>query len=136
MEKGDKLEIDEVIELQKIDEMIGEETTIRLNNLFFDLDKYVIRAESYPELKRMANIIKENDLRIEIQGHTDNTGSPAYNKELSEKRANAVREYLIAQGIGAAKISIQGLGETQPVASNDTEEGRAQNRRVEIKFVK
>jgi outer membrane protein OmpA-like peptidoglycan-associated protein len=136
IEKGDKLEIDEVIELQKIDEMIGEETTIRLNNLFFDLDKYVIRSESYPELKRMANIIKENDLRIEIQGHTDNTGSPEYNKELSEKRANAVKEYLVAQGLEAAKISIQGLGETQPVASNDTEEGRAQNRRVEIKFVK
>lgn len=136
LEKGDKLEVDEIIELQKIDEMIGEETTIRLNNLFFDLDKYVIRSESYPELKRMANIIKENDLQIEVLGHTDNTGSPEYNKNLSEKRANAVKEYLIAQGLEASKINVQGFGETQPLASNDTEEGRAQNRRVEIKFIR
>ncbi len=136
LEKGDKLEVNEVIELQKIDEMIGEETTIRLNNLFFDLDKYLIRSESYPELKRMASIIKSNDLSIEILGHTDNTGSPEYNKNLSEKRANAVKEYLVDQGMEPSKIKIQGFGETQPVASNDTEEGRAQNRRVEIKFVK
>jgi outer membrane protein OmpA-like peptidoglycan-associated protein len=136
LEEGAKLEVDEIIELQKIDEMIGEENTIRLNNLFFDLDKFVIRTESYPELKRMANIITDNNLRIEILGHTDNTGSPAYNKTLSEQRANAVQEYLIGQGIDASKITIQGFGETKPLASNDTEKGRAQNRRVEIKFVK
>ncbi len=132
LEEGAKLEVDEVIELRKI----GEETTIRLNNLFFDLDKFVIRSASYPELQRLATIIKDNDLRIEVLGHTDNSGSPSYNKTLSENRANAVKKYLVSQGIDAGKISTQGFGETQPIESNDTVEGRAQNRRVEIKFVK
>ncbi len=135
LEEGGRLEVDEVIELQKIEEMIGKETTIRLNNLFFDLDEFTIRAESYPELNRMASIIKENNLSIEVLGHTDNTGSVEYNKTLSEKRATAVKEYLVSQGIEAAKIAIRGFGETQPVASNDTEEGRGKNRRVEVRFV-
>lgn len=136
LEKGDRLEMDEVIELQKIDEMIGEERTIRLNNLFFDLDKYVLRSESFPELNRMVDIIKENDLSIEVLGHTDNTGSPEYNKKLSEQRAGAVRDYLVSQGIPTDKIATKGFGETQPLASNETEEGRARNRRVEIRFIK
>lgn len=75
------------------------------------------------------------DSLIDVYGHTDSTGSDAYNQALSERRARAVADYLIMRGVSSARIRSQGFGETQPVASNDTPEGRSRNRRVEIKIV-
>jgi OOP family OmpA-OmpF porin len=71
-------------------------------------------------------------MRIEVGGHTDNVGNDAANQKLSEQRANAVREFLIAKGIDGTRIVAKGYGETKPIATNETEEGRAQNRRTEV----
>lgn len=107
--------------------------SIRLNNIFFEFDKATLQPESYPELNRLVNVMKENEaLNIAIAGHTDSKGSDLYNLELSDERAKAVRQYLIDQGIEMVRISAQGFGETQPVETNDTEEGRQMNRRVEF----
>ena len=72
------------------------------------------------------------NMRVSVEGHTDSIGSDAYNQKLSERRAQAVRDYLVSQGIDAARISVKGWGKAKPVASNKTEAGRAENRRVEI----
>jgi OOP family OmpA-OmpF porin len=69
---------------------------------------------------------------VEVAGHTDSTGSETYNQGLSERRANSVKDYLTSQGVTATRLSAKGYGEAQPVASNDTKEGRAENRRVEL----
>ena len=72
------------------------------------------------------------DLRVSVEGHTDSVGSVAYNQTLSERRAKTVRDYLVSQGIDASRITTRGFGKSKPIASNDTAEGRAENRRVEI----
>lgn len=110
--------------------------TIVLKNIFFDVNRFELKPESYPELDQVAALLKDNpSLSISIIGHTDNTGKPADNLKLSKDRANAVIAYLKSKGIAAARLSARGLGETQPVAGNDTEQGRAQNRRTELKVV-
>lgn len=116
------------------EEMKANNLALPLNNLFFETAKYAIQAESYPELNRLAEWVKENELNIEISGHTDNVGNDDSNQTLSENRANAVRSYLIKKGCQADRISAKGFGETKPVASNDAPEGRAQNRRVEFRI--
>ncbi|MBY0302074.1 MULTISPECIES: OmpA family protein [Sphingomonas] len=87
-------------------------------------------------LDRVAGVLSEyNQSYIDVYGHTDSTGSDAYNQTLSERRAASVADYLSSHGVQAARIATRGFGETQPIASNETEEGRAANRRVEIKIV-
>lgn len=87
-------------------------------------------------LDRVASVLSEyNQSYIDVYGHTDSTGSDAYNQGLSERRAVSVADYLSSHGVAAARIATRGFGETQPIASNETEEGRAANRRVEIKIV-
>ena len=87
-------------------------------------------------LDRVAGVLSEyNQSYIDVYGHTDSTGSDAYNQTLSERRAASVADYLSRHGVQAARIATRGFGETQPIASNETEEGRAANRRVEIKIV-
>ncbi|UKN00797.1 OmpA family protein [Paracrocinitomix mangrovi] len=109
---------------------------IRLNNTFFDTGKSDLRDESISELTRIALIMKKNpELTFEISGHTDNVGSDATNKTLSESRAQAVFNYLIERGIKKERLTFIGYGETKPVDSNDTEDGRQNNRRVEIKIL-
>ena len=82
----------------------------------------------------MVKLMKNySDLKLEIQGHTDNTGSRDYNLKLSEKRAETVKSFLVLYGIDSSRMTTKGYGPDQPVSSNDTEEGRAQNRRVELK---
>jgi OOP family OmpA-OmpF porin len=76
---------------------------------------------------------RHQDLEVEIAGHTDSTGSESYNQALSQRRADSVREALIAGGIDAARLSAKGYGESEPIADNDTEEGRAKTRRVEMR---
>lgn len=101
----------------------------------FDFDKYNIRSDARPILDEAVTILKEEDAEVIIaEGHTDSIGTDQYNMRLSTRRANAVRDYLVKQGISASRITIKAYGETRPVATNDTADGRAQNRRVEIRF--
>jgi len=106
--------------------------SIRLNNIFFEFDKSNLLEESIFELERLVTIMNENrNMVIQIAGHTDNYGSDAYNKKLSEDRAMAVYMYLKSKGLGDRASSV-GYGESMPVSTNDTDEGRALNRRVEF----
>jgi outer membrane protein OmpA-like peptidoglycan-associated protein len=101
--------------------------------IFFDVDKADLRDISYPELDRAVQLLKETpSMQAEIAGHTDSTGSTEYNNELSRRRAESVRSYLIAKGIRSDRLTAEGYGSKQPVASNGSENGRAENRRVEF----
>lgn len=112
-------------------------TSIRLNNVFFDQGKYDVRSESFAELDRLSDFLKSNTTtEIELGGHTDNIGSDNDNKLLSQNRVNAVMAYLVTQGIAQNRLTAKGFGESKPVATNDTEEGRQQNRRVEFTILK
>ena len=105
-------------------------------NVFFGVNKSDIRSEAYPQLNEAVKILNENpEMRVEIQGHTDNTGSEAYNQTLSEKRAVAIKAYLVKEGIDADRLEEKGYGESVPIASNDSEEGRQKNRRVRFKRI-
>lgn len=106
-----------------------------LKNVFFETGLSSIKKESWPSLDELVSAMKSKPaLCIEIAGHTDNVGKPEANQKLSEDRANAVRDYLIKHGIEAKRVTAKGYGETQPVASNDTAEGRQQNRRTEVRI--
>ena len=104
-----------------------------LKNIFFDTDKYDLQEKSKTELQKIIRFLGDNPaLKIQITGHTDNTGTPAYNQQLSEKRAQSVYNYLINNGIISTRLSWKGFGQTQPKTSNDSEEGRQLNRRIEF----
>jgi outer membrane protein OmpA-like peptidoglycan-associated protein len=106
---------------------------VTLPGLFFDSGKSVLKPGARNTLAKIADQLKMNpDARIEIEGHTDSVGEEAMNQTLSEKRAAAVRNYLAGRGVTAARITMTGMGESSPVASNDTPSGRQQNRRVEL----
>jgi outer membrane protein OmpA-like peptidoglycan-associated protein len=106
---------------------------VTLPGLFFDSGKSVLKPGAKNTLTKIAEQLRMNpETRIEIEGHTDSVGSESMNQTLSEKRAAAVRDYLAARGIPAARVTISGMGESTPVASNDTPAGRQQNRRVEL----
>ena len=110
---------------------------IRLNNVFFDLNLAVLRPESFPELDRVIKLMRENkEINIAVSGHTDNIGSDEKNLQLSIDRATAVATYIKQGGIDVERVTASGFGKTKPVATNDTEEGRQQNRRVEFSIVK
>ena len=101
----------------------------------FDIGKANIKTESMTEINRIAQLMKDNgDLKFEVQGHTDNTGTVAGNQKLSEQRAQAIVNKLVEMGIAANRLSAKGMGQSAPLADNSTDEGRAKNRRVE--FVK
>jgi flagellar motor protein MotB len=109
--------------------------TAVLKNIFFEYDSYELKKESFPELEKLKNFITDNNLSIEIQGHTDNQGTEAYNQKLSTNRAKAVYDYLIKSGIKKEKLSYKGYGFKIPKSTNSTEEGRAKNRRTEFKVL-
>jgi len=110
---------------------------VRLNNVFFDFDKWDLRPESFIELDRVVKLLKENPaIEIEMSAHTDSRGSDEYNITLSHNRARSVMEYILSKGIAPARIISQGYGETRPVAPNDTDENRQLNRRVEFTILK
>lgn len=114
-------------------EPIQAGSTVVLKNIFFGTDSYVLKDESKVELNKLIDLLKQNaSLKIEISGHTDNQGKEDYNQKLSENRAKAVYDYLVASGIVASRLSYKGYGETKPLTTNDTEEGRSQNRRTEF----
>lgn len=115
---------------------VEPEVTIVLNNIFFDFDRYTLKAESFPELKRIAALMKEKPgMTVEIAGHTDSIGDGEYNMRLSERRANSVVRYLETQGIEKKRLTVSYFGELKPVDTNETVEGRRNNRRVEFKII-
>ena len=108
--------------------------SVPINNLLFETASDMIMPSSLPELKRIATFVKTYGYNVQLSGHTDNIGQPEDNKRLSQARAESVRNQLIAFGCQPEAITAYGYGDTQPVASNDTEEGRQLNRRVEIQI--
>ena len=110
---------------------------VRLNNVFFDFDKWDLRPESFVELERVVKLLQDNPaIEIEMSAHTDSYGSDDYNFKLSDNRARSVMEYIISKGITQSRIISHGYGETVPVVANDTPENRQLNRRVEFKILK
>ena len=108
-----------------------------LKNIFFEFDKYDLQDKSKTELEKMVRFLTENPLiKIEIGGHTDNDGSPAYNLKLSQNRAQSVASYLVQYGIDIKRISQKGYGADRPIQPNDSEENKQANRRIEFKILK
>jgi outer membrane protein OmpA-like peptidoglycan-associated protein len=106
---------------------------LTLSDVLFEFDKANLKPGSERSLSKVAEFLRENpDRKVTIEGYTDNIGSDAYNIELSQRRADSVRNYLVQNGVSADRITAHGLGEEYPVASNDTQAGRQQNRRVQI----
>ncbi len=115
-------------------ERIGEGIKITFDSgLLFEVDKYDLTSSAQTNLTDLARILnKYEDTNVLIEGHTDSTGADDYNMRLSERRAQAVSHYLASQSVASGRFSLMGYGETQPIASNDTAEGRRLNRRVEL----
>ncbi len=111
--------------------------TVRLKNIYFDFDKTTLKPESYVELDKVVDFLKQNShVSIEISGHTDSKGSDEYNLNLSQGRSQAVVDYVASQGIDKNRLQAHGYGEAKPIDTNDTDEGRANNRRVEFTILK
>ena len=109
---------------------------IALKNVFFNTGKWDVKEDSYAELDRLISLLSDiPTLKIEISGHTDNIGTESFNEILSQRRADAVVRYLVAKGINKDRLSAKGYGQSLPVESNDTEEGRAANRRTEFEIL-
>jgi outer membrane protein OmpA-like peptidoglycan-associated protein len=106
---------------------------VNMSDVLFDTGKYSLRPLAREKLAKVAGIVSGHPgLRLDVEGHTDNVGGDDYNQQLSEQRGESVRGYLTDQGMAAGSVTARGFGKTQPVASNDTAEGRQQNRRVEL----
>jgi outer membrane protein OmpA-like peptidoglycan-associated protein/tetratricopeptide (TPR) repeat protein len=124
--------VNKTIELKNI--KVGSK--IALRNIFFDTGKSTLRPESNAELDRLVKLLKDvPSLKIELSGHTDNTGSASLNEKLSQERADAVVAYLVSKGIDKSRLTAKGYGSSRPVASNDTAEGRQLNRRTEFEII-
>jgi outer membrane protein OmpA-like peptidoglycan-associated protein len=107
-----------------------------LNNIFYDFDRSNLRSESVSELERLVDMLKKNpSVKIELSSHTDSRGSDEYNLKLSQDRAQSVVSFLNSKGVSNDRLVAKGYGEAQPVATNDTEEGRQFNRRTEFKIL-
>lgn len=119
------------------DGCVNEAQTIVLQNVNFEFDKDRLTAEAEEVLRGVSQgLLAQTDLRVELAGHTDSKGSNSYNQALSDRRAASVRRFLLAQGVPASQFVSKGYGETQPIDTNETDEGRARNRRVEFKVLK
>ncbi len=109
------------------------EAVIELEGVNFDFDKATLKPETKVILNEAAALLSKHErVVVEVAGHTDSRGTEKYNQGLSERRANAVKDYLTGKGVKASRLTARGYGESRPVASNDTDEGRAENRRVEL----
>lgn len=116
---------------------VEPDATIVLNNIFFDFNKAVLKSESFPELNRIVDLMNEKStMQVELAGHADATGPENYNLVLSEQRAKAVGKYIAGKGIAKERIAVVFYGESKPIDTNATPEGRKKNRRVEFKIVK
>jgi OOP family OmpA-OmpF porin len=113
--------------------MVNSHGCWSLSNVNFDFDSATIRADAYPELNNIVNILRKNpNMRVTLEGHTDSMGSERYNLGLSQRRARAVMNYLVRKGVSAGRLSSVGFGESRPIESNSTDSGRAANRRVDL----
>jgi outer membrane protein OmpA-like peptidoglycan-associated protein len=115
----------------------GDEIVLNMpSKVTFDVDSAIVSPQFQPTLNEVARVLSQYEKTfVDVVGHTDSTGSDAYNMTLSQRRADSVATYLSSNGVLRARIATQGMGESQPIANNDSETGRAQNRRVEIKLV-
>ena len=115
---------------------IEKNQTLVLKGIFFDIDDYRLKPESYPELRQLLAFLRLNPkVRIEIAGHTDDTGGDEHNYRLSEDRAFEVYKFLFLHRVPKERMEYKGYGKDRPLAPNDTEGGRAKNRRTEIKII-
>ena len=125
------------IKMVSREELVESGTSIRINNIFFETASTELQEESFEELDRLLRILSENPgIPAVIEGHTDNVGNEEYNMELSLNRAKSVLKYLVLKGFNIDKLEAKGCGESKPIAPNSTVKGRAQNRRVEFRFLK
>lgn len=126
-------ELDKELEDAEV-ERVGEGIKVTFDSgLLFDFDSAALRTAAERDLAEFANSMEEFDeARVLIVGHTDSKGPEAYNRDLSERRAASAADYIMEQGIGSSRLNTAGRGETEPVATNETAEGRQQNRRVEV----
>lgn len=126
---------EEDVVVKSIEEILASGEEIRINNIFFDSDKADLLKESFLELDKLIQILnKYPNIHVILEAHTDNIGSDKYNDDLSLRRAKAVQQYLVTNSIAAKRITEKGFGKRKPVSSNDTEEGRAANRRVQFRL--
>ena len=117
-------------------EPLRKDTREVLNNVFFETGKWDLDEKSKPELEKLVRLLKANPaLRLEISGHTDDVGDDKKNLDLSQKRANSVRDFLTGAGIAAARLETKGYGETRPVVPNTSDDTRRQNRRIEARIL-
>jgi outer membrane protein OmpA-like peptidoglycan-associated protein len=125
----------QAMELNILLQPIKKGNSVILQNIFFDTNKFTLKDESQVELKKLLNFLINNpEIEIEIEGHTDNVGSEEYNDLLSMNRSKQVMDYLVENGIDDSRLSNQGFGSSQPIATNDTEEGRSKNRRTAFRI--
>ena len=111
-------------------------TKVVLENIYFETSKSTLKTDSYEQLNQVIKFLENNEtIRLEISGHTDNTGSLKVNTRISKERAKAVVDYIVSQGINSSRLESKGYAFTQPISPNDTEEGREKNRRVEFKVL-
>ncbi|MBO6518369.1 MAG: OmpA family protein [Bacteroidia bacterium] len=119
----------------EIPEELVKKVNLAAKNVHFETASATIKQESYADLDSIVEILLDNPtINVYVEGHTDNVGNPADNMTLSQKRAESVKAYLVGKGVDATRLEAKGYGETQPIADNSTEEGRALNRRVEVKM--
>lgn len=131
-EKGFKKKL--TFDAEEIKKELDEKGQIAIYGIYFDLDKSTLKIEAEKTLIEIVKLMKSYpELKIEIQGHTDSQGSREYNLKLSEKRSETVKSFITLYGIDSSRMTTKGFGPDKPIASNDTEEGRSKNRRVELK---
>jgi OOP family OmpA-OmpF porin len=111
---------------------VPSEEKIVLRGVNFDFDKADIRPDAAVILDEAASLLSQSSGNVSVGGHTDSVGADAYNQGLSERRAAAVKDYLVGKGVDSSRLTTTGYGESSPIASNDTADGRALNRRVEL----
>ena len=127
--------LEEIIEMVEKNESVIGKTICAIDVINFDFAKSDIKMESFEYLDKLAAILIVTQVRVEVKGHTDNVGSEEVNMELSKERAKAVVRYLIREGVDKDKISYSYYGMSKPLTTNDTEEGRTMNRRVEFEIL-
>lgn len=128
--------LDEINDLMLKGESVAGKTICAINDINFEFGESTIKSESYAYLDKLANTLVRTRARIEVKGHTDNVGTEEFNMDLSRKRAQAVVDYLVKRGVSQDKLSYSYYGMSKPLATNDTEEGRTLNRRVEFEILK
>lgn len=126
---------DAPLKVMRTSDLVGGKTA-PLDHIYFDFAKATLQPQSYPELQRVYDFMKNSAWKIQIEGHTDNKGSDDYNQTLAYDRATAVQQYLFNKGIASNRITVKSYGASQPIDTNETEEGRAKNRRVEVRLMR